>query len=125
MKKKIFLFLLMVLCIISGCSTTNESDFDRFSLEILGLYGSEEEGSPYLYIVNPREAPSQVRLATQEMETHGVVNTVYEIFDLEGTTVTDEKIIIAFNGEELNFTRLSDSVVINENNIRYQYREIE
>ena len=42
-------------------------------------------------------------------------------YELENANVTDEEIIIQFNGEEHHFERVSESVAENEDGIQYQY----
>lgn len=120
----LFIVLLTNILVLSAC-TSNEEDFDSFSLEIIGLHGSEEEGIPYLYIVNPEEAPGEIGTSTSIEVSSGHFESEYESYDLESTNVTDEEISIAFNGETLIFKRLSQSVVEDKHKVQYQYREIE
>lgn len=119
----LFMVLLTNILVLSACASDQEN-FDSFSLEVVGLHGSEKEGSPYLYIVNPEEAPGEIGTSTSIEVSSGHFESEYESYDLESTSVADEEIRIEFNGETLIFKRLSQSVVEDKYKVQYQYREI-
>ena len=116
--------LLTNILVLSACASDQEN-FDSFSLEVVGLHGSEKEGSPYLYIINPEESRGEIGISTSREVSLGVFETTYEMYDLESTSVADEEIRFEFNGEILTFKRLSQSVVEDKHKVQYQYREIE
>lgn len=125
MKKSIKLLLslgIIGLLFLGGCSnfTGTNSGIESFSLTRLESSESDAE-NPDRYIVAPEEKQDKIILFVPALGEKIGTNEQIE-YELESATVTDDEIIIQFNGEKHHFDRLSESVAENEVGIQYQYR---
>lgn len=123
-KMKWLSILIVGFFIFTGCAIneeSNEMNVEVFSLREL-MPGLNEDEDPTLYLVAPEEEPDKVGIYTSVM-VNGVGESIEEIYDLEGVTVTDDEIIIQYEGQKDHFERLSESVAENENSIQYHYEE--
>lgn len=119
---KRLLFFSLGLLVMVGCST--EEAFESFSLEYVGILDGEDTETPYLYVVNLETAENRLAIFRNEIVDATTLSTGVEEFELDNVTVTDDEIVIEYDGQVETFERLSESVVRNEDNVQYQYREI-
>lgn len=117
--KYVLLLLTVGLLILAGCS--DEEEFPMFSLSEVGSLPLEETETPIHYFVNPSRARDQVIIARNEVVSPHNFSMSEEMYDLDHVTITDEEIILEYEGQMVTFTRLSESVVENEDKVRYQY----
>lgn len=82
---------------------------------------AEDEVNPRLYIVAPETDEDKVGIYRNDLGEGFSIGQNEEIHDLESVAITDEEIIIEYNGQKDRFERLSESVAMNENNIRYHF----
>ena len=125
MKKSIKLLLslgIIGLLFLVGCDNSAGTDSSIESFSLTRLQSSESDAeNPDRYIVAPKEAQDKVILFVPALGEN--IGTKEKIeYELENATVTDDEIIIQFNGEKHHFDRLSESVAENEVGIQYQYR---
>lgn len=116
---KIFLMLTAGLFILVGCAA--EEEFASFSLNAFSGMDSTDEETPNTYIVNHPEAKDQIVILRNEKISAVEFGIAEERFDLENVSVTDEEITIEYDGQVDTFSRLSESVVENEEGIWYEY----
>lgn len=121
MKKiKILLMTLALgLLVLVGC--TNEAEMPSFLLNELGTISLEDTETPIRYDINQNRAQDQVIISRNEEVSPYNFSRSEEIYDLEDVTVTEEEIIIEYEGQVETFIRLSESVVEAANKVRYQY----
>lgn len=110
---------LVALLVLVGCS--NEEELPSFFLSEIGSLPLEETETPIHYFVNQPRARDQVIIIRNEVVSPHNYSTSEEMYDLDDVTVTDEEIIIEYEGEAATFNRLSESVAENEDKVRYQY----
>lgn len=109
----------MGLMILVGCSA--EEEFESFSLmEISGIEWEDEE-TPTNYMVNYPDRQGQVMILRNEMISEAEFSKSEGFYDLDHVSVTDGEIVIEYEGKVDTFKRLSESVVENEDKVRYQY----
>ena len=116
--KKILSFI--VLLFLTGCALENESSQDEvpnFTLQELGVIPLEDEENPTLY----RVAEGEVTIFRNDVMDVAVIGQSEETYELEDVVITEDEIIVTYEGEEDRFKWLSSSVVENENKIQYQY----
>lgn len=119
--KNIFAFILVSLLFLVGCAA--EEAFESFTLEYVGLMDGDDTETPYLYLVNPETASNQVAIFRNERVDATTSSSAVEEFELDYVTVTDEEIVLEYEGQVETFERLSESVVRSEDNVQYQYRD--
>lgn len=116
---KYIVVIFVGLMVLVGCSA--EEEFESFSLTYNGVIDAEDTETPRLYIVNHETASNQVIIIRNEQMGLNVPSGNEEAYDLENVEVSDEEIIIEYEGQIETFKRLSESVVENEDKVRYQY----
>ena len=116
---KYIVVIFVGLMVLVGCSA--EEEFESFSLmEISGIEWEDEE-TPTNYMVNYPDRQGQVMILRNEMISEAEFSKSEGFYDLDHVSVTDEEIIIEYEGKIDTFKRLSESVVENEDKVRYQY----
>ena len=116
---KYIVVIFVGLMVLVGCSA--EEEFESFSLmEISGIEWEDEE-TPTNYMVNYPDRQGQVMILRNEMISEAEFSKSEGFYDLDHVSVTDKEIIIEYEGKIDTFKRLSESVVENEDKVRYQY----
>ena len=101
--KLVLLFLILGFFVLIGCSTEEETP--SFSLRELASVALDNE----------------VRIYRNEVKSENNFSQKETIYDLDAVSVTEDEIIIEYNGQTEIFERLSSSVVQNEDRIQYEY----
>lgn len=116
---KYIVVIFVGLMVLVGCSA--EEEFESFSLmEISGIEWEDEE-TPTNYMVNYPDRQGQVMILRNEMISEAEFSKSEGFYDLDHVSVTDGEIVIEYEGKVDTFKRLSESVVENEDKVRYQY----
>lgn len=119
-KVRLFLSILVIsLFILVGCSQKEE--FDSFSLEQIDQINLEDTENPTMYIVSPDQAIDEVTVIRNQVIDAVTSGSEIVEYELKETSVTDDEIVIKYEGEEDTFGRISSTVAVNENGIQYQY----
>ena len=117
--KLVLLFLILGFFVLIGCST--EEVTPSFSLRELASVALDNEEIPVMYIVNTDGTKNEVRIYRNEVKSENNFSQKETIYDLDAVSVTEDEIIIEYNGQTEIFERLSSSVVQNEDRIQYEY----
>lgn len=117
--KLVLTFFILGLFVLVGCST--EEANPSFILTELASVQWDDEETPITYVVNPDEAIDKIFVYRNEMVSETFFDRTEEIYDLDAATVTDDEIIIEYDGKTETFERLSSSVVQNEERQQYEY----
>ena len=117
--KLVLLFLILGVFVLIGCST--EEVTPSFSLRELASVALDNEDIPVMYIVNTDGTKNEVRIYRNEVKSENNFSQKETIYDLDAVSVTEDEIIIEYNGQTEIFERLSSSVVQNEDRIQYEY----
>ena len=117
--KLVLTFFILGLFLLAGCST--EEATPSFILKELASVQWDDEETPVTYVVNPDEARDKIFVYRNEMVSETVFDRTEEIYDLDAATVTDDEIVIEYDGKTETFERLSSSVVQNEERQQYEY----
>ncbi len=123
--KVVITLLVASLLLLTGCAieegrSGNDEGFDSFSLNSIDLKWEDTE-NPSFYIVAPNEEPDKVIFYKNVLVEEAVQESEEFQYELEEVLVTDEEILIQYEGQEERFERLSQTVAENENGVRYQY----
>lgn len=118
-KKLVLTFFILGSFLLAGCS--NEEATPSFILKELASVQWDDEETPVTYVVNPDEARDKIYVYRNEMVSETVFDRTEEIYDLDAATVTDDEIVIEYDGKTETFERLSSSVVQNEERQQYEY----
>ena len=117
--KLVLTFFILGLFVLAGCST--EEATPSFILQELMSVQWDDEETPVTYIVNPDEARDKILIYRNEMISETIFDRREETYDLDAVTVTDDEIVIEYDGKTEKFERLSSSVAQNEERQQYQY----
>lgn len=118
-RKLVFAFLILGLFVLVGCST--EEATPTFTLQELASVQWDDEETPTMYIVNPEMGRDQIIIYQNEQVSDVIFGQKETTYDLENATITDDEIVIEYDGKTKTFERLSSSVVQNEDRLQYQY----
>lgn len=117
--KLVLTFFILGLFALVGCST-EEATPSFILLELMSVQWDDEE-TPITYIVNPDEARDKIIIYRNEMISETIFDRTEETYNLDAVTVTDDEIVIEYDGKTETFERLSSSVVQNEERQQYEY----
>ena len=103
--KLVLLFLILGFFVLIGCST--EEVTPSFSLRELASVALDNEDIPVMYIVNTDGTKNEVRIYRNEVKSENNFSQKETIYDLDAVSVTEDEIIIEYNGQTEIFERLS------------------
>lgn len=112
-------FLMVSVFVLTGCADENEATASFYLDEISGITSDDDE-TPYMYMVNPSYDENQVIVFRERVTMDRNAARAEEMYELDSATITDDEIVIEYNGKKETFKRLSESVAENEDKVQYQ-----
>lgn len=112
--------LFLGLLILIGCGNLAEENFEYSFFTRIG--NDYNTNIIQHYIISPPGYENKL-IISYPSDFEAGIEAVYLEYEMDAMEITDEEIILKYEGNEIHFKRLSSSVVEDKNSIWYEYVE--